>query len=105
MEKQPESSNPSSEQAKLQFEKPNPHLETIEPQPKTQTNSADLSRVTKAKKHTAFTMVRRSQRLQSAVTPSQNKDIERIIKEITLSESEKDKEPLNLEEGKCHMGE
>ena len=50
-------------------------------------------------------MVRRSQRLQSAVTPSQNKDIERTIKEITLNESEKDKEPLNLEEGKCHVGE
>ncbi|XWS76408.1 hypothetical protein CRYUN_Cryun01aG0173700 [Craigia yunnanensis] len=100
VEKQSESSNPSSEQTKLQSEKSNPHLETIEPQPKTQTNSADLSSITKSKKHIALSMVRRSQRVQSAATPSQDKDIKLIIEEITLSESEKDEEPLNLEEGK-----
>ena len=94
MEKQPESSNPSSEQAKLQSEKPNPHLETIEPQPKTQTNSADLSSITKSKKHIALSMVRRSQRLQSAATSSLDKDIEHIIEEMTMSESEKNEEPL-----------
>ncbi|XVF32585.1 hypothetical protein REPUB_Repub17cG0094800 [Reevesia pubescens] len=100
VEKQPESSNPSSEQATLQTEKPNSHLETIEPLPETQTISADLPSVTRAKKHIALTVVRRSQRLQCAATPSQDKDIERIIEEITMSESEKDEEPLNLEEGK-----
>ncbi|XP_022758218.1 uncharacterized protein LOC111305193 isoform X2 [Durio zibethinus] len=100
VEKQPESSNPSSERAKLQSEKSNPPLEAIERQPKTQTNSADLSSVTKAKKRIALAMVRRSQRLQDAATPSQDKDIEHIIEEITMSESEKDEEPLNLGEGK-----
>ncbi|XVE73143.1 hypothetical protein DITRI_Ditri11bG0093800 [Diplodiscus trichospermus] len=98
-EKQPESSNPSSEQANLQSEKSNPHLDTIEPQPNTQTNSTDLSSLTKAKKGVALSVVRKSQRLPRAVTRSQDKDIERIIEEITMSESE-DEEPLNIEEGK-----
>ncbi|XVF21779.1 hypothetical protein REPUB_Repub12eG0119500 [Reevesia pubescens] len=97
LEKKPESSNPSSELTKLQSKKSNPQLETIEAQTETQTNSADLSSVTKAKKNIDLTMVRRSQRLQSAATPSQDNDIERVIEEITMSESEKDEEPLNLE--------
>ncbi|XWS31584.1 hypothetical protein CRYUN_Cryun23aG0088900 [Craigia yunnanensis] len=100
VEKQPENPNPSSEQAKLQSEKSNPQLEIIEPQPKTQTNSADLSSIAKAKKHIALSMVRRSQRLQSAATSSQDKDIERVIEEMTMSECEKNEEPLNLEEAK-----
>ncbi|KAK6260101.1 hypothetical protein SCA6_014575 [Theobroma cacao] len=94
VEKQPDSSNPSSEK-ELQFEKTNPQLETIEPQ----TKSADLSSVTKAKKHIAGTKLRRSGRLYSAGTP-QDKDIDRIIEEMTLTESEKDEEPLNFEGGK-----
>ena len=84
VEKQPESSNPLSEKAKLQSEKAISHLETIESQPKIQTDSADLSSATKAKKRITLTLVRRSGRLQSAATPSQDKDIERIIEEITL---------------------
>ncbi|GMI66522.1 hypothetical protein HRI_000321500 [Hibiscus trionum] len=79
VEKQPESSVPSSEIAKMQ------------------TNSADMSSLAKANKHAALSMVRRSQRIQNAVSPSQVEEFERIIEEITLSEGEKDDAPLDGE--------
>ncbi|KAK8702144.1 hypothetical protein V6N13_020512 [Hibiscus sabdariffa] len=77
VEKQIESSIPSSENAK------------------TQTNSADLSSLANANRHTALSMVRRSQRIQNAVSPSQVKEFEHILEEITLSEGEKDDAPLD----------
>ncbi|KAH1081346.1 hypothetical protein J1N35_021107 [Gossypium stocksii] len=99
VEKQPESSNPLSQNANLQPKKRNPPLETVESQPKTQTNSADLSSLTKVKKHGPLYAVRRSERLQAAISPSQDKEIERLIDEITLSEGEKDEVPLDHEDG------
>ncbi|KAL4352268.1 hypothetical protein GQ457_06G029330 [Hibiscus cannabinus] len=81
VEKQPDSSNPSSESL-----------------PKTQTNAADLSLLTKANKHSASSVIRRSQRIQNAVSPSQDKEIEPIIEEITLSEVEKENVPLDDED-------
>lgn len=99
VEKQPESSNPLSENANLQPKKRNPPLETVEAQPETQTNYADLSSLTKVKKHGALSEVRRSKRLQAAISPSQDKKIDRLIDEITLSEGEKDEEPLDHEDG------
>ncbi|MBA0560282.1 hypothetical protein Golob_017190 [Gossypium lobatum] len=99
VEKQPESSNPLSQNAVLQPKKRNPPLETVESQPKTQTNSADLSSLTKVKKHGILYAVRRSERLQAVISPSQDKEIERLIDEITLSEGEKDEVPLDHEDG------
>ncbi|MBA0741561.1 hypothetical protein Gogos_014703 [Gossypium gossypioides] len=99
VEKQPESSNPLSQNAILQPKKRNPPLETVESQPKTQTNSADLSSLTKVKKHGILYAVRRSERLQAVISPSQDKEIERLIDEITLSEGEKDEVPLDHEDG------
>ncbi|KAK8588309.1 hypothetical protein V6N13_087243 [Hibiscus sabdariffa] len=81
VEKQPDSSNPSSESL-----------------PKTQTNAADLSLLTKVNKHSASSVIRRSQRIQNAVSPSQDKEIEPIIEEITLSEVEKENVPLDDED-------
>ncbi|XVF72412.1 hypothetical protein PTKIN_Ptkin12aG0119500 [Pterospermum kingtungense] len=71
----------------------------MEPHPNAQRNSADISSITQAKRSIALSVVRRSQRLHGAATP-QDKDIEHIIEEMTMSESEKDEEPINLEEGK-----
>ncbi|TYH43609.1 hypothetical protein ES332_D11G138500v1 [Gossypium tomentosum] len=99
VDKQPESSNPLSQNAILQPKKRNPPLETVESQPKTQTNSADLSSLTKVKKHGILYAVRRSERLQAVISPSQDKEIERLIDEITLSEGEKDEVPLDHEDG------
>ncbi|MBA0802590.1 hypothetical protein Gohar_012870 [Gossypium harknessii] len=99
VEKQPESSNPLSQNAISQPKKRNPPLETVESQPKTQTNSADLSSLTKVKKHGILYAVRRSERLQAVISPSQDKEIERLIDEITLSEGEKDEVPLDHEDG------
>ncbi|XP_052479018.1 uncharacterized protein LOC105803106 isoform X2 [Gossypium raimondii] len=99
VEKQPESSNPLSQNAILQPKKRNPPFETVESQPKTQTNSADLSSLTKVKKHGILYAVRRSERLQAVISPSQDKEIERLIDEITLSEGEKDEVPLDHEDG------
>ncbi|KAL4361027.1 hypothetical protein GQ457_04G028130 [Hibiscus cannabinus] len=79
VEKQLESVIPSSENAKPQA------------------NSADLSSLADANKHTALSMVRRSQRIQNAVSPSQVKEFEHILEEITLSEGEKDDAPLDGE--------
>lgn len=92
MEKQPESSNLSPEQATLQSEKSSP-LETMDPQPKTQAN---LSAIALAKNHSNL---RRSTRLHSEAPSSQDKDIEMVIEDITMSESEEDGEPLDPEEG------
>ncbi|TYI00514.1 hypothetical protein ES332_A11G139200v1 [Gossypium tomentosum] len=90
VEKQPESSKPLSQNANLQPKKRNPPLKTVESLPKTQTNPADLSSLTKVKKHGTLYAVRRSERLQATISPSQDKEIERLIDEITLSEGEKD---------------
>ncbi|KAK8326711.1 hypothetical protein V6Z12_A11G135900 [Gossypium hirsutum] len=99
VEKQPESSKPLSQNANLQPKKRNPPLKTVESLPKTQTNPADLSSLTKVKKHGTLYAVRRSERLQATISPSQDKEIERLIDEITLSEGEKDEVPLDHEDG------
>ncbi|GMJ09120.1 hypothetical protein HRI_004581200 [Hibiscus trionum] len=73
----------------------NPSFESL---PKTQTNAADLSSLTKADKQSALSVVRRSQRIQSAVSPLQDKEIKGIIEEITQSEGVKDDVPLDDED-------
>ncbi|OMO77708.1 hypothetical protein CCACVL1_14864 [Corchorus capsularis] len=83
VEKNAESSTPSSEQAKLQSDVTNVQLEPTEPKTKAQR---------KGKKLVAVGRVRRSERLKFAVTPSQDKDVECIIEEITVSDSEEDEE-------------
>ncbi|OMP05076.1 hypothetical protein COLO4_09098 [Corchorus olitorius] len=83
VENNAETSTPSSEQAKLQSDVTNVQLEPTEP--KTEAKS-------KGKKLVTVGRVRRSERLKFAVTPSQDKDVECIIEEITMSDSEEDEE-------------
>ncbi|KAG8653865.1 hypothetical protein MANES_05G076300v8 [Manihot esculenta] len=93
-EMEPESNNPSLEKVDVQLESKNPTTEKVEPQ---QASSSRTSLREKAKKIPP--KVRRSGRLR-AVMASENRDaetqdIERILEEITIIESEKEDEPAD----------
>lgn len=95
----PENTNPSPEGAELQPANGNTSRK-VGWQPKTQANSAYVSTSRKGKQ-TVSVSVRRSVRLQGTVTPGHNQDIERVINEIALSESEKEEdEPPAYEDTK-----
>ncbi|KAF2314880.1 hypothetical protein GH714_037037 [Hevea brasiliensis] len=89
---EPESDNPSLEKVDVQPENTNPAVESVELQ---QANSSKTPLKKKAKKFPA--KVRRSERLQNAVMDTENQDIECILEEITVSESEQEVEPSNEE--------
>ncbi|KAH7577533.1 hypothetical protein ACOSP7_001537 [Xanthoceras sorbifolium] len=89
-----EGTNPSIEQAELQPVNTNKMSERLELQPKTKANSGNLSSKRKGKYGVA---VRRSARLQDVV-PVHSQEIEGLIEEVALSESEKEDElPTNEE--------
>ncbi|XP_044487330.1 uncharacterized protein LOC123212306 [Mangifera indica] len=72
--------------------KTNQSLENVKPQPKMQSNSGNVSLKRKGK-HTVSVSVRRSVRLQGTVVHTHNQDIEHVIEEVALNESEKEDEP------------
>ncbi|GAV57784.1 hypothetical protein CFOL_v3_01320 [Cephalotus follicularis] len=90
---QPDTTCPSVERAGLQPEKKNTSLERTGLLPKVQATR-------KIKKHIANATNRRSGRLQNLVMPAINQDIERVIDEIILTESDKEDEPPTHEEDK-----
>ncbi|KAF2325171.1 hypothetical protein GH714_024973 [Hevea brasiliensis] len=92
MEVEPESNNPSLQKVDVHPDNTNPTMERVEPQ---QAYSSKTSIRKKVKKSPA--KVRRSERLQNAVMATENQDVERILEEITVSESEKEDEPANEE--------
>ncbi|GKU86599.1 hypothetical protein SLEP1_g1106 [Rubroshorea leprosula] len=89
MEKQPENASPLAETKELPLEDINPL--------KRQAKSVTLAR--KKVKHAASATIRRSQRLQNAVVPALDKGIEQVIDGISISESEKEEDSTNHEEG------
>jgi hypothetical protein len=88
VENQPKSVNPSLESVELQPETISPSLVRANTQSKRQAESVKPSNPMKRMRHRSG--VRRSDRIKSAVMPAQNSDIEPMIEEITLSESEKE---------------
>ncbi|KAJ0054401.1 hypothetical protein Pint_03336 [Pistacia integerrima] len=93
----PQITSPSSERAELRSEKTNQSLEKVEPQPKMQANCGNVSSKRKGK-HAVSVNVRRSVRLQGTIVHTHNQDIERLIEEVALSESDKEDEPPSYEE-------
>jgi hypothetical protein len=102
VESQPGHTNPSPERVENQPKSVNPSLGSVELQPETispslvrpntrskqQAESVKPSNPKKRMRHCLG--VRRSDRIKGTVTPAQNQDIEPMIEEITLSESEKE---------------
>ncbi|KAG2697104.1 hypothetical protein I3843_07G090200 [Carya illinoinensis] len=89
---QPNKGNPSPASMEIQSESSIPSLGRVKTQPKQQ---ADLSKQSNPNKRVKFyaSVVRRSERIRNAVMPAQNLDIEPIVEEIILSESEKEDDP------------
>ena len=102
MESQPGHTNPSPERVENQPKSVNPSLGSVELQP--ETISPSLVRPSTRSKHQAESVkpsnpkkrmrhclgVRRSDRIKGTVMPAQNQDVEPMIEEITLSESERE---------------
>lgn len=88
VENQPKRVNPSLESVELLPETIRPSLVRANTQSKQQAESVKPSNPMKRMRHRPG--VRRSDRIKSVVMPAQNSDIEPMIEEITLSESEKD---------------
>jgi hypothetical protein len=88
VENQPKSVNPSLESVELQPETISPSLVRANTQSKRQAESVKPSNPMERMRHRSG--VRRSDRIKRAVMPAQNSDIEPMIEEITLSESEKE---------------
>ncbi|KAK2648296.1 hypothetical protein Ddye_015785 [Dipteronia dyeriana] len=92
-----EGTNPPLGQAGLQPENTNQTLGEVEVQPKSQANSGNLSLKRKGR-YSSDVAIRRSARLQDVVVPVHFQEIERLIEEVALSESEKEDElPTNEE--------
>ncbi|XP_020537421.1 uncharacterized protein LOC105640215 isoform X2 [Jatropha curcas] len=90
----------SNKDGEVQPESLNPTLEKVELQ---KANSSTKSSGKRVKKTPA--KVRRSDRLQNAVTSTENQDIECIIEAITVSESEKEDEPVDEELPETNLNE
>ncbi|KAF5455041.1 hypothetical protein F2P56_024657 [Juglans regia] len=84
--------NPSPASMETRPESSIPSLGTAKTQPKQQAESSKPSNPNKRVKFYAR-VVRRSERIQNAVMPAQNLDIEPIVEEIDLSESDKEDDP------------
>ncbi|XP_041016939.1 uncharacterized protein LOC121259416 isoform X2 [Juglans microcarpa x Juglans regia] len=84
--------NPSPASMETRSESSIPSLGRVKTQPKQQAESSKPSNPNKRVKFYAR-VVRRSERIQNAVMPSQNLDIEPIVEEIVLSESDKEDDP------------
>ncbi|KAK3193801.1 hypothetical protein Dsin_025111 [Dipteronia sinensis] len=92
-----EATNPPMGQAELQPKNTNQTLGGVEVQPKTQAISGNLSLKRKGR-YSSDVAIRRSARLQDVVVPVHFQEIERLIEEVALSESEKEDElPTNEE--------
>lgn len=83
---QMESELPSPEQA-------NPFIEKTRCQLRLRTKSSVSSSSKKRAKKFYPPVIRRSERIQNAVLPYENRSIEPVVEEITVSESEKEDEP------------
>ncbi|KAA8543234.1 hypothetical protein F0562_021271 [Nyssa sinensis] len=83
-------------------ENANPSLETENFEPKLQTNSAILLSRKKASKYQS-TIIRRSERLHNLTPPTRNQEIQSVIEEINLIESDKEDEP-HVEQNSPEIG-
>uniref|UniRef100_A0A2N9H0R9 Uncharacterized protein n=1 Tax=Fagus sylvatica TaxID=28930 RepID=A0A2N9H0R9_FAGSY len=92
VESQPESLNPSVGNVELHTENGSPSLVGAMTQPKQLANSAKPSNPNKRIKHHTGS-VRRSERIQHAITPVLNPDVQPGIEEITLSETDEEDDP------------
>ncbi|KAI9181235.1 hypothetical protein LWI28_012748 [Acer negundo] len=98
-----EGTNPPLGQAELQPENTNQTLGGLEVQPKKQANSGNLS-LNRKGRYSSDVAVRRSARLQDVV-PVHLQEIERLIDEVALSESEKEDELPTDEETEINQSD
>uniref|UniRef100_A0A2P2P1Z2 Uncharacterized protein n=1 Tax=Rhizophora mucronata TaxID=61149 RepID=A0A2P2P1Z2_RHIMU len=100
---EPKTHNQSSDRMNFPPGSKNPAVEKVEPQPETPAKLVKSS--SRRKMAISSEGIRRSQRLSNAFIAPQNRDVERVIEEITVTESEKEDDAADKELEEINLNE